>query len=147
MNSVLMITTASGMTRPRKSAHLRLSPMAAAQRTSQSRDAISTTRAIPDISRLVLLVAPRWVSRSSTTCQDSPGPTDTPSRNLIWLITISAAEPEMKPLTTGRLSNCDRKPRRSRPTARTSTPEMSDSPAANVMYCGEPGGASGASTE
>jgi hypothetical protein len=62
-------------------------------------------------------------------------------------MTIRIAEPEMKPLITGRLSNCDRKPRRMTPQASTITPEISDSVAANATYCGDPGAASGVSTE
>ena len=52
-----MITTASGMMRPRKSAHFRLNPVAVARRTSQRRDASNTSMATPEISKVVWLVA------------------------------------------------------------------------------------------
>lgn len=71
---------------------------------------------------------------------------ESPNRYFNWLTTISTAEPEMKPLTTGRLSNCDRKPRRSKPPASNIKPDSNASAAASTMYWGEWGAASGLST-
>ena len=48
--------------------------------------------------------------------------------------------------TTGRLSSCDRKPRRKVPKSRISMPENNDRLAASAMYCGLPGVAKGLST-
>jgi len=76
----------------------------------------------------------------------TPG-AETPSISFIWLIRINHAEPEMKPLTTGRLSKLARKPSRNRPMASTIRPDISAKAAAIDTYCADPGTAMGLSTE
>ena len=143
---VATISTTNGINRTANSARLMPIPIATSPRASHRREASSRTSATPPMTSVTRLTPETFSARDASTCQLLVPTAGMPSKNLIWLSTIRIAEPEIKPLMTGRLNSCDKNPSRKAPNANTSTPENSDSVAANIRYCGLPGVSSGDNT-
>ena len=130
--AVASANTISGMTRTAKSTCDLRAPHAMASRARPKRDSSSHTSAVLDKPKVRGSVLGNCAHSAASVAALLALATGTPSKNLSWLMTINTAEPEMKPLTTGRLSNCDKNPRRNMPTVRIKTPDNSAKTAASA---------------
>ena len=143
---VAAATTISGIRRTTNTAQPSGTPARRSRPASQRRENASTASDARPITEAGCRLPETCCNKPVASADQSPAAPSSASKLRNWLTTINIAAPETKPWITGRLSSCDKKPRRSRLPAPNIRPDISARHAASATYSALPGVASGCNT-